>query len=675
MHPPIRILSLAALVLLALAGCQTNPALEEGRALLARGQLEAGIARLEQAAGEEPDNREIRATLAQQKLLAVQRLLGEADTRRLGGQFAEAEAGYRAVIRMEASNPRAIQGLLQTRLDQQHATQAKEAEALLGKGDAVGAERIARTVLTQDGNHREARRVLALIEEKRAQLEVLPAAIKAAMDKPVTLEFRDAALKSVFEVLARTSGVNFVFDKDVKSDSKVTIFVRGSTLDEVVRLILATQQLERKFLNENSILIYPNTAAKVKDYQELVTKTFYLANADVKQAQALVKAVVKSKDTFIDEKLNLLVVKDTADAVRLAERLIQSMDIAEPEVMLEVEVLEISRSKLLDLGLQFPDQVGHGLLQGSLSSSVVTSSGLVQNSTTPGGALAAGYIDLRNRSGLTSFIANPALTLKLTDQDGESNLLANPRIRVRNRQKAKIHIGEKLPVFTTTSTANVGVSASVSYLDVGLKLDVEPQVFLDDEVGIKVTLEVSSVAKEVVGPSGSVAYQVGTRNADTSLRLKNGETQVLAGLINDEMRASAKKLPGLGDLPFLGRLFSAHRDSNSKTEIVLLITPRIVRNVARPEMAAPAISSGTESSVGASPLVLRKPAAVSLSSEPAPGAGARAPAAVAAPVEVTVEEPAKADAKPEEPAKEAPRSAARATPAGPATRAQPAGGQ
>lgn len=595
-----------AMLVLALAGCMSNPAYEEGRFLLAGGQIESGLARIEQAAREEPDNREIRAALANQKLLGVHRLLNDADNRRLAGQYLEAEVGYRSVLRIEAGNPRATQGLEQMQLDQRHAAAVREAAEMVGKGDYNGAEQRVRTVLVQDGAHREARRLLGLIDQQRASVEVVPVAIKAALDKPVTLEFRDAALKTVFEVLARTSGVNFVFDKDVKSDAKVTIFMRGSTIDEVIRLILTTQQLERKFLNENSVLVYPNTAAKAKDYQELVTKTFYLANADVKQAQAMVKAVVKSKDTFIDEKLNLLVVKDTADAVRLAERLIQSLDLAEPEVMLDVEVLEISRSRLLDLGLQFPDQIGYGLLQPNLTNTVITTTG-TQTSTSLGGQLAQGNVDLRNRSGLTAFIANPALTLKLIDRDGDSNILANPRIRVRNRQKAKIHIGAKLPIFTTTSTANVGVSASVSYLDVGLKLDVEPQVYLEDEVGIRVALEVSSVVKEVIGPSGAIAYEVGTRNADTSLRLRNGETQVLAGLINNEERSSANKLPGLGDIPVLGRLFSNHRDSSSKTEIVLLITPRVIRNVARPDLASPAVASGTESGVGVKPLVLKAP--------------------------------------------------------------------
>jgi general secretion pathway protein D len=412
-----------------------------------------------------------------------------------------------------------------------------------------------------------------------------------------------------------------VFDKDVRTDTKITIFVRDTSIDDLVKLILTTNQLERKILNDNTVLIYPNTPVKAKDYVDLVTRSFYLSNADVKQAQALVRSLVKTKDVFVDEKLNLLVIKDTPDAVRLAERLIESLDIAEPEVMLDVEVLELSRSKLRELGLRFPDQVGYGLLTPS-SNSTIVNGGVTQSSTTLGGALAAGYIDLNNTAGLTAFVANPGVMLNLKNQVGDGNMLANPRIRVKNREKAKIHIGDKLPVFTTTSTANVGVSASVAFLDVGLKLDVEPNVYLDDEVGIKVGLEVSSIVKEISGPAGSQAYQIGTRTAATVLRLKNGETQVLAGLISDEERSSANRLPGLGDVPVLGRLFSSQRDEKNKTEIILLITPHIVRNLAQPQGAGMNVPAGSESSVGFRPALQVKNAelrALSMSSNPPSG--------------------------------------------------------
>jgi hypothetical protein len=138
----------------------------------------------------------------------------------------------------------------------------------------------------------------------------------------------------------------------------------------------------------------------------------------------------------------------------------------------------------------------------------------------------------------------------------------------------------------------------------GLKLEVEPSVYRDDEVGIKLTLEVSNVVREVLGPASSLAFQLGTRSASTALRLRNGETQVLAGLINDEDRSAAQRLPGLGDLPILGRLFSAQRDSNNRTEIALLTTPRILRNVLPPVALLADMPAGTETSVGREPLRL-----------------------------------------------------------------------
>ncbi|MDH4173404.1 MAG: type II and III secretion system protein, partial [Betaproteobacteria bacterium] len=161
-------------------------------------------------------------------------------------------------------------------------------------------------------------------------------------------------------------------------------------------------------------------------------------------------------------------------------------------------------------------------------------------------------------------------------------------------------------VITTTAAATGGfVSESVQYLDVGLKLEVEPLISLDDEVGIKVGLEVSSIVREVrstgSGGGGSLTYQIGTRNAATNLRLRDNETQVLAGLISDEDRRSASRVPGLGDLPVAGRLFSSTRDTSNRKEIVLLITPRLVRTLARPAGGALEFAAGTEASSGARP--------------------------------------------------------------------------
>src|SRR5690606_15191807 len=352
--------------------------------------------------------------------------------------------------------------------------------------------------------------------------------------KPITLEFRDAPLKAVFDVIAKVSGLNFFFDRDVRPDLKATILARNTSIEDAVRLLLVTSQLEQKVLNENAILIYPNTPQKLKDYQSLTVRTFYLANADAKAVANSIKTLVKTKDMVIDERLGIIMLRDTPEAVRMAERIVALQDLRDPEVMLEVEVLEVTRSRLMELGVQWPSQLGLSPLT---------------NGTTP-----LTLNDLRNINSSTTQASIGGLLINARKENQNGNVLANPRIRVKNKEKAKVLIGERVPVITTTSTSTGFVSESVNYVDVGLKLDVEPTIYLDDEVAIKVNLEVSSLVREVLSKSGSLSYQIGTRGASTVLRLRDGETQVLAGLINDEDRSTANKVPLLGELPILGRL-------------------------------------------------------------------------------------------------------------------------
>lgn len=604
--PRVRAAFLLFAAVLALAGCATNKAFEDGKQALMAGEQDRALGLFEQAAKQSPDNAEIRATLYRQREVAIARHLAQAEAARIAGNREAAAAALDRVLAMDARNPRAISMRDQLLRGVRHDAMVTEANAMFVRKDVSGAEARVRNVLGQDGSHAGARELLRQIEEARPKQQT-PAALGDMFQKTVTLEFRDTSMRNVFEAIARSTGINFVFDKDVRPDIKVTLFVRNTTVAEVMRLILITNQLERSVLSENTVLIYPNTAAKVREYKELITRTFFLVNAEAKQVQNLIKTVIKTKDIYIDERLNVIVMKDTVDAVRLAEQLVESVDVAEPEVMLEVEVLEVSSNKMKELGIDFPDQIGYGILTPNIENAVSTATGVVSRNITLGGQLQQGNINLKDTNGLVvPYVSNPGLILNLRAQDGAANLLANPRIRVKNKEKAKVHIGEKLPVFTTTSTANVGVSASVTYLDVGLKLDVEPLIHPEDDVDIKMTMEVSSIVKEVTGPQSSLAYQVGTRSTATALRLKDGETQILAGLISDEERTSASRLPGLGHLPLIGKLFSSERGSNNKTEIVLLITPRIVRNLSRPAHIAPALPAGTEAAVGAASLSIRQ---------------------------------------------------------------------
>jgi general secretion pathway protein D len=576
------------LVLVAIAGCATSNALHEGRSLIEQGRMEEGIRRLEEGVKANPDDVELRTYYTRNRDVYVNQLLYEGDKMRMLGRSDEALAAFQRALQLNPESARAKAGVEAIRADQRQRADVAEAQKLFDAGKGAEALEKLNAVLAENPAQKEARALLRRIEESQLKAATPSPQLRAEYRKPVTVEFRDAPLKSVFEVLSRASGINFVFDRDIRPDLRTTIYLRDTSIEDAVNFLLVTNQLEKKILNDNTILVYPNLPNKAREYEELMVKSFYLANADVKQTMNLIKTVVKTRDVFIDERLNLLVMRDTPEAIRLAEKLIAAQDLAEPEVLLEVEVLEVQRSKLQELGIRYPAQASVGL-EGAGGPGEATLEEL-QGSVPP-------LVRIN--------VTDPALVINLRRQDGNTNILANPRIRVKNREKAKIHIGDRLPVITTTSTANVGVSESVQYLDVGLKLDVEPNVYLEDEVAMKVALEVSNIVQEIRSLSGTLTYRIGTRNTATVLRVANGETQVLAGLISDEDRRTADKVPGLADMPMLGRLFTSNNDTRTQTEIVLLITPYVVHNLVRPPPSALEIATGTEGSLGAAPLRLQ----------------------------------------------------------------------
>ncbi|HUF79606.1 MAG TPA: secretin N-terminal domain-containing protein [Burkholderiales bacterium] len=601
-------LLLAALVV---AGCASQPVqsgsrslFDEGRAMIESGRPDQGLARVEEASRLEPTNAEYRAYYFRQRDAAVQRYLVLGDNARAQSRFDEAGMAYKQALALDPDSGRATAGLEGLETDRRYRALLLEGEDLLKKGETDAALAKAREVLVENSSHREALALQRKADARDARAATATPQLSAALRKPVTLEFRDAPLRSVFEIISKHSGLNFVFDREVQPDLRTTVFVKRTTIEDVIRFVLVTNQLERKILNENTLLIYPNTPAKVRDYRDLVVKSFYLANADAKQTANMIKSVVKTRDLFVDDKLNLVVMRDTPEAVRMAERLVANQDLSEPEVMLEVEVLEVSTNQLQQLGVQWPSQASIGIIG---SAGIPGTANLAEAKALGSGLYRIG-------------VSDPLLAINLKHQDGRTNVLANPRIRVKNREKARIHIGDRVPVVTTTATATGFVAEAVNYLDVGLKLEVEPIVYLENDVGIKVALEVSNIAREIVGRTGSVTYQIGTRNAATTLRLKDGETQVLAGLINDEDRQSADRVPGLGKLPIIGRLFSSTNDTANRTEIVLLITPRVVRNLIRPDVRLEEFSGGTESSLGSSPVGLP-------SAPPVPAPAALAPPA------------------------------------------------
>ena len=633
-----RALWLIAATSLLLAACASNHLREDGLAMIDSGNYSEGFAKLRAASAEAPGDTRLRAELRTREDQIMRRLMTAADNERINGHLDDARKLYQQALQVDPSFPRALAGAASVDLAERHLARYHQAEEQLAKGDREGALAALRTILDENPQQIEARTLQRKLQEDQARESITAPAFRTPARKPVTLEFRDANLKLVFEAIAKAAGINILLDRDVKGDVKTTIFVKDATVEDAIDLLLMQNQLEKKVVSDNTLFIYPNLPTKVKDYQDLKIRNFQLTNADAKQIQTMLKTLLKTRDLFIDEKTNSVIMRDTPDAIRLAEKLINTQDLAEPEVLLEVEVLEVNRSRLEQLGINWPTQLALSLTGAQAQQTTTYSNGTPIVTATPATNLTLDNIRHLN-SGLVQ-VGTLSGSIDFSKQIGDTNTLSSPRIRVRNKEKAKILIGDRVPVITNSVTPTNGgnsvVTGSVTYLDVGLKLDVEPDVHLDDDIAIKMSLEVSNIAKTVTGQGGTIAYQIGTRTASTVLRLKDGETQILAGLISDDDRKSVAGIDGLSDLPILGRLFGSTNTKKAKSEIVLTITPHLIRGVQRPSATDVEFWTGTENTLRTRPAGALSVGKIAVGSAVTAAAGANVATAGTAPGAATM---------------------------------------
>lgn len=573
--------------LVLLAGCSASMVRTKGNDLMTAGQYEEALAVYSEGIKSYPDSAALRAAAARARGEAVQRLTLQSAAARQVGDADRAEAILKRAAKLDPDNQRVRALLLDIERDRRQNATLQAARELVAAGRTRMALDLVNASLADDPRNTGLLAVRRKLELDARAAEPV-AGLQLTDPRPVSLEFRDVGIKMMLDALSRNTGVNIILDKDVRSDLRVTVFFRDTPLADALQLIASTNQLSTKALDGNTVLIYPSTPEKAKEYDDLVFRAFHLAHADGKQILATLKAMFKLHDPQLDERLNMIMLREAPETIRLVERVIALQDVDDAEVMFDVEVMEVSSSALTELGIQYP---------ASMSFTVLPLSGAT-NLTLDA---------LKNVGSDRIGVTTPSVTVNARREVGDVNVLANPKIRAKNREKAKVMIGDKVPVFTSTSNATGFVADSVQYLDVGLKLEVEPSVQLDDQVTIKVGLEVSSLGKEVRTSSGSLAYQIGTRNATTTLNLHDGETQLLAGLISKSDRMSANRVPGVGDLPVVGRLFGSQRDDGESSEIMLAITPHIVRNVRRPDITDAEFWSGSENRTRLKPLGRTQP--------------------------------------------------------------------
>lgn len=392
--------------------------------------------------------------------------------------------------------------------------------------------------------------------------------------KPILLNFKNTSLKTAFEFIVTSFGINIIFDEGVKN-IPVTLFSKNVTFEQALNLMLRTTKTFYKRIGSNTILIAPDSRDKRGQYEDHIIRTFHLKSINAKDIAQILKSVLGIKKIVINTKLNSIIIRDTKEMLELSEKLVNTNDRKSAELILDVEILEVNRTKAERLGLDFGSQVSLAFdpLAGSISTAL-------QNGT----------------------VTLPGVTFRYFKQDVDAKTLANPKIRVMDSQKAKIHIGDRVPLRSSTIQDATGQTRTTfEYRDIGIRLQVTPDIHLDNSVTVSMSLEVSSLGQNL-GTASEPAFSIGTRNADTVMLLKDGETAILGGLIRDEDRRARIKVPGLGDIPVVGALFSSSDDSTTRTDVLLTITPRIVRSWETPKEELLNIYSGTMKQYTTKPL-------------------------------------------------------------------------
>ncbi|WP_158218451.1 cohesin domain-containing protein [Roseateles puraquae] len=545
---------------------------------IAEGRLEEGMSDLARARSQRPDSVTLKVGELSLRTQLIGELIDKARAAESVGRFQEASETLQRALALEPANSRVQERLASLALAVTQKEKLDQVESLASAGRSAQALALAEQALRDTPAHAGLLAAQRGLRAKQREQEIASSQSSLAEKRPISLDFRDASLRTVLDVVSRNSGLNFVLDPAVKPEIRVTVFLKNTPVEEALDLLVNTHQLAKKVLDSKTVLIYPATPEKQKEHQEQVVRVFYLANADVRAASNFLKAMLRVKDPYVDEKSNVLALRDSKENIVLAEKLLAVFDANEPEVLLDVEVLEVTTNRLLQLGVSPPTTFSLTPLPTTPITTGQTNSGS-SGSTATGITL---YDLLRNLDSRHVQASIGGIAVNAKSSTGDVTTLANPKLRARNREKASVMIGDKIPVVTSTIGTGGFVSESISYQDVGLKLNVEPTIFPNDEVAIKMALEVSTLGAAVKSSGGSTAYQISTRNATTVLRLKDGETQLLAGLLSRNRESSKTGWPGLSEIPVLGRLFADHQDVNNQTELVLAVTPRVLRNVRQP---------------------------------------------------------------------------------------------
>ena len=549
--------SLAAFVLLPLlvAGCAGGRAIQRAEDEVLRGNLDTAIAYYQEILQEDPRNTKVRIALTHLKLDASQ--MHEKQGVRLAeaGQWEQALAELQLAVRLDPTN--------------------EMAQRELGRvSDAYVAERQAdqeRLTPTEEA-----------IEQARGAQSVLPQ-LQPQVTGAIAFDFRDVEVTEIYRTLAQIAGLNVLFELDLDSDL-TTFRVDNVDFFEAMQMLTIMHGHFYKALSSTTFLVIPDDVTKRRQYADQVMRTFYLSYARVDTVEQSLRALLQTSRMSANTDLNTITIRDTPAAIDIAERFIESSDKSPGEILLEVEFLEVSSEVVRNYGLALEPFSGNfNIAQGDLG------------------------ISLRDLGNITSadiFVTVPTLFYQFLKNSNDFKLVAEPKLRAAEGETTSLLIGDRVPVVTTTfnpaSTigGNIVPISSTNYEDTGIALSVTPRVHFNREITLEIDITISAVTATATVASVGDLPVFTTRQIAGSIRLRDGETNVIAGLLQDNDVRKRRGIIGLADVPVLGAVFSNTQDTADQTDVVISITPHLIRSAEITPRDLEPIYVGTEAGIG-----------------------------------------------------------------------------
>ncbi len=556
MMPGSRILPLFA-VLAATLGCATSAAFRAGEKAERLGDWDRATLEYSKALNEKPESLDARLALERARRRSSEAHITQGRRMAARGLYKDALEEYQLALDLDGSQ----QGLVAEMEDVRKSRNA----GLMPK-------------------------TMAAVKQSARERSLPGLEIEPALDTPMSFKFEGADVKEAYKTLGLVVGVNFVFESAVTS-GPVTLELKDSPFEQALKALSMTSRTFTRVVGPKLIQVIPDTPAKRRDFEDQIVKTFFLSSADLKEVVDVLRISLGARRVGPLAGAHAITINDKPEVVAAAERIIEALDKRRGEVAVDVEILEVNRQKLLDYGIEInsvngvglASQVDPGLLGGAFPdvSKVITLEG------------SAPY---KKSNIIVSGL--PGIVYRLLRTDGSSRLLANPQLRVTEGQTATARFGDQVPVPVTTfsAIATGGVAqqpiTSFEYKNVGVNIDIKPRVHHDGEVTLELKLEISSL-----GPAGyNDLPTFSNRTVSSVLRLRDGETSILAGLITDRESRSLSGIPGLADVPLLGRLFGRNQKDAQETDIIMTISPRILFKPEFTERDLKSFSVGSESS-------------------------------------------------------------------------------